>query len=242
MDVKSPETATPDATSRPIIVSSRSMMQDPMLQTEQAEPNLPTSPLLGIKKKKPVDTQKVEIPKDELAKLEVQSDRKLIAPIKEESENSDNSGPALEDDPKLPVKSVISDSAERKQNPELAELTDKKSVSVDAGPEPGSGDVESEEPEEPEEPHESQTDDSEDNGAEPKDEEQDSDAKHKAEEAEQETAEAERLEHIKSLVDEKTYFVQTGHQAGKGGGWLVVFVLLMGAAASAGYVWMMSRK
>lgn len=255
MDVKSAGSTTPDSTARPIIVSNRSMIQDPMLQAEQSSQDLPTSPLLTAH---PTDTGKAVVEPDvkpaEKPEEPSHSEATTSAPLIKQDTKPDN---------KTALKQKTTDSSQGKnvvtplnptngqdepKEPEEPEESDidadkklAKPVKANEAPaaEPQAPIPTSSDESKGEQSSEEKADDAE--PAEDASEDEDSEAKQKAEEEELEAAEKERIEHLKALIDNKTYFVETGHQGGKGAGWLAVFVLLV-AGAGIAYMVVMSGK
>ena len=258
IDVTSPEPAQPDHTSRPIIVSNRPMIKDPMMTAAKPAPATPsTSPVL------PTRVAKTIVPQSEASPAE---DDSKSAEKPEETPSSDTA-PEVEDRqvPQL-VKAIQREKAEAEAA--QAQEPDATDTDVPASPDapvvpPATPDAPSEEPtdsadsetdetppeatdlpvesEGPAPDTEEATDVSTPDTADATNQPTDKDGTTLDEAAKQVTdgqKETQAQEHIQQLIDQKTYYLPI-KVAKKRHTFLVLLLLIGIAAAAYFYVTMM---
>lgn len=259
MDVAHPETTVPDETSRPIIVSNRTIIQDPMVAPDQTmnsdfrepttSPVVPTRLQKTIKPsaiKKTEDADNAAPPPSENVARQGKSVKPItiVGPAETEAQNMkapdvsssakkdlDKDAPTEVTAPEEDTPPAPTEDSSKKPTPE-SEMVDKSST-VAPKPTPAaekkeeSAETDSSAKSDDESDHES--DDEADDKATDEPDQASKDAAEEAKAAEQE-------EHLKELIDEKTYFVPIKHASGKGGSAILFLLVVIAAAATVAYM------
>lgn len=239
MDMKNPKTTKPSHTARPVIVSNRPMIKDPMVHaadvpaTDLDEPS--TSPIL------PKVTAKIITPTESAAPSEPTNPSSDTAPELDAQQVPQLVKSAQKEKAAEIAKQVTEDAAVVPEKP--ADMAEKKDAKLST--EPTDQDDAKDTPEETQSPDENASEDAEDasDSTEPEldapasPDQPDEMAKADAEEAKL-TA---RAEHIQELMEDKTYFLPIKTSA-KNSTKAGVLVLLIAAAAAAGYYYMFTQR
>lgn len=232
MDVNSPGKAAPSASSRPVIVSHKPMVEDPMVSKKSSD--APSAPPLAGKGKtiqppssggvekpakkspakkattKPVDLAVAqEVDQDDTAKVEVSIDSSGV--LSQVSAASDQEKPEQATDTSRPAEDAASVPAENKEATQTTETV-----------EPSESPTAAKEPEESPSPESKTKDD----GVAEEVEDKPSDKQSEAKAAAEAKAAKEREEKYQKLIDEKTYFVPIDQSVSSSTGGKVFMILL----------------